>query len=443
MMGVDELTPGFTAHEYAERRRRLAEKLPPNSVAILAAAAPVYLPNTVIPYPAYRQDADFAYLTGVIQPGVVAMVTRGSDAASATFTLFVQPRNARDETWNGARICAKAATDYFHADESFEVTRITEEILKRLSQAPAVYVNEDATRDARVRAALTTAGVSSNRPKLARSLVHALRWVKSPAEIRAMRECVEADVAGFHEAMRVSRPGALEKDVSAHHEMKVKLLGADRLAYPSVVGSGEGALIVHYAGMNNVLKKGDVLLMDAGCERNGYVSDLTRTWSIDDLNGFSNAQADVYDAVLEARSVCVRAAAVGTSLDEVHRLSVASLTTAMANLGVKGFAPQKLGTNHAKYYPHSAGHWLGMDTHDTPSVSTSTPIAPGTAFTIEPGLYFPADDLDVPRGLRGIGVRIEDTLAIDPLTARAEVLSAELPVDRKEQEELVRKLRGT
>ena len=120
LMGVGELTPGFSAREYAERRGRLAEKLPPHSVALLAAASPAHLPNTVIPYPAYRQDADFAYLTGVLQPGCVAMVARGSDAADCAFALFVPPRSEREETWNGARLCANAAIEYFGADEAFE-----------------------------------------------------------------------------------------------------------------------------------------------------------------------------------------------------------------------------------------------------------------------------------------------------------------------------------
>ena len=111
LMGVGELTPGVSAREYAERRGRLAEKLPPHSVALLAAASPAHLPNTVIPYPAYRQDADFAYLTGVLQPGCVAMVARGSDAADCAFALFVPPRSERQETWNGARLCANAAIE--------------------------------------------------------------------------------------------------------------------------------------------------------------------------------------------------------------------------------------------------------------------------------------------------------------------------------------------
>ena len=293
LMGVGELTPGFSAREYAERRGRLAEKLPPHSVALLAAASPAHLPNTVIPYPAYRQDADFAYLTGVLQPGCVAMVARGSDAADCAFALFVPPRSERQETWNGARLCANAAIEYFGADEAFERgPGTTREILKRLAGADAIFADEDAARDRFVAAALGTAGVASSRLgaektriKPLRPLVHALRWRKSRAEIHAMRLSVEADIAGFHAAMRVSAPGVAERDAAAEHERAVKLFGADRLAYPSVVGSGAGALVIHYAAMDALMRDGDVLLMDAGCERAGYVSDVTRTLSVRTVAG--------------------------------------------------------------------------------------------------------------------------------------------------------------
>ena len=448
LMGVGELTPGFSAREYAERRGRLAEKLPPHSVALLAAASPAHLPNTVIPYPAYRQDADFAYLTGVLQPGCVAMVARGSDAADCAFALFVPPRSERQETWNGARLCANAAIEYFGADEAFERgPGTTREILKRLAGADAIFADEDAARDRFVAAALGTAGVArSSRPKIAetrikplRPLVHALRWRKSRAEVDAMRLSVEADIAGFHAAMRVSGPGRAERDAAAEHERAVKLFGADRLAYPSVVGSGAGALVIHYAAMDALMRDGDVLLMDAGCERAGYVSDVTRTWPVS--GAFTSAQADVYDAVLDCNEKCAAAAAQpGVSLSELHALSVRLLTASMRDLGVRHVASRR--GAYAKYYPHSVGHWLGMDTHDTPSVSTSAPIARGCAFTVEPGLYFPVDDEDVPKGLRGVGVRIEDNLAVDPETGALEVLSANLPKRRDEQEALLGTLRA-
>ena len=443
MMGVGELTPGFSAREYAERRGRLAQKLPPHSVALLAAASPAHLPNTVIPYPAYRQDADFAYLTGVLQPGCVAMVARGSDAADAMFALFVPPRSTREETWNGARVCADAAVAYFGADEAFERgPGTTREILRRLAKARAVFADEDAARDRFVAAALSAAGVagaSGAAIKPLRPLVHALRWRKSRAEIDAMRASVEADIQGFHAAMRVSAPGRVERDAAAEHERAVKRRGADRLAYPSVVGSGARALVIHYAAMDAVMREGDALLMDAGCERAGYVSDITRTWPV--RGPFASAQADVYDAVLECNEKCAAAAGPGISLSELHALSVRLLTESMRDLGVRNVANGANGA-YAKYYPHAVGHWLGMDTHDTPSVSTSTPIARGCAFTVEPGLYFPVDDEDVPKGLRGVGVRIEDNLAVDPETGAVEVLSRNLPTRRDEQEALLEKLRG-
>lgn len=429
----------------------LAQQLPANSVAIIAAALPAHLPNTIIPYPSYRQDADFAYLTGVLQPGVVMMLERrsdGNEGGNHHYTLFVPPRNVRDEVWNGKKIGTVAAVSFFGADATHELSSMAEVIARAVRRATVVFADVDHRRgDPVFAAAFSAAGQVHNcgPPQAVRPIVHALRWKKSPAELQALRESTEADVEGFHSAIRASVPGALEYAVCAHHEHTCKLLGASRLAYPSVVGSGVGASVVHYANMDRVLQPGEVLLMDAGCERRGYVSDITRTWPVGP-GGFTHAQADVYDAVLEAHTRCLEALSSsppGTvSLQDLHALSVDVLSECLVNLGVgggKGKSEMARG-GYVRYYPHALGHWIGMDTHDTPTVATKNPIEPGCVFTIEPGLYFPADDLAVPKSLRGVGVRIEDDVALGG-KGGVEVLSGGLPVGRREIEELVQELR--
>mmetsp|Transcript_9838 Transcript_9838/g.15794 ORF Transcript_9838/g.15794 Transcript_9838/m.15794 type:complete len:447 (-) Transcript_9838:59-1399(-) len=435
-----ELTAGFTADEYRRRRCALARRLPVNSVAIIAAALPAHLPNTIIPYPGYRQDADFAYLTGMLQPGVVMMLQPQS-GEDHRYTLFVPPRSKRDEVWNGAKVGTEAALRFFEADETHELLSMPGVIARAVRNATAVYADDDG----HAAVALSAAGqMHSCGPLQAlRPLVHALRWTKSPAEMQALRECAAADIEGFHSAIRASVPGALEYQVCHQHEHTVKMLGACRLAYPSVVGSGPGALIVHYAAMDRAMQSGDVLLMDAGCERRGYVSDITRTWPVGE-GGFTNAQADVYEAVLEAHTTCLKAARPGVSLQDLHRLSVDVLSECLVNLGVGGgmSKTEMMRGGYQRYYPHSVGHWLGMDTHDTPTITTGAQMQPGCVFTIEPGLYFPADDLSVPKSLRGIGVRIEDDIAMTLDTAEVEVLSGGLPVGRREVEALVCGLRA-
>ncbi|MDA9097331.1 Xaa-Pro aminopeptidase [bacterium] len=447
LMQSGELTPGFTSDEYIQRRANLVAMLPPNSVVLLASAAPVHLPNTVIPIPGYRQDADFAYLTGVTQPGVVAMLQvgdqSGSDKKQSTYTLLVPPQSKHNDVWNGPRIDSNTAVSYFNAGEAHEVpNNMTRVLLSALAKSQNVFLDQSILQfDDGIRTALSTAGVLKRPPQALRPLMHRLRWQKSIGEIDAMKASVNASINGFRDAMKHSNDGINESEIGARHEFICKLHGADRLAYPSVVAGGSASLIVHYSAMNKLLGKGELLLMDAGCERNGYVSDITRTWPVCEKSGFSNAQADVYDAVLAAHSQCVAAAHVGVSLHELHLLSVEVLSQGLRDLGVKSDFVTNKSVPYQKYYPHSVGHWLGMDTHDTPSVSTSSAIAKGCAFTIEPGLYFPVDDPAVPKALRGIGVRIEDNLAVDPVTGEMEVLSAALPVGRREVEELVRELR--
>ena len=315
-------------------------------MAIVAAALPAHLPNTIIPYPSYRQDADFAYLTGVLQPGVVMMLERGggSDAGSGEsnhrYTLFVPPRSPRDEVWNGERIGTAAAMNFFGADETHELPSMADVISRAVRRAAVVFADVDHRRgDPAFTAAFATAGQMHNSgpPQALRPIVHKLRWRKSLAEMQALRESTDVDVEGFRSAIQASKPGALEYAVCAHHEHACKLLGADRLAYPSVVGGGAGATVVHYANMDRVLQSGELLLMDAGCERRGYVSDITRTWPVGPA-GFTGAQGDVYDAVLEAHASCLKAlrSTPGMSLQDLHVLSVNVLSECLVNLGVGG-----------------------------------------------------------------------------------------------------------
>ena len=445
LLSAGELTPGFTSEEYARRRKNLAEKLPLNSVALLAAALPAHLANTHIPYPGYRQDADFAYLTGVLQPNASAMIERRPDGLH--YTLFLPARCTRDEVWNGRKLSVDGALSFFGADAAYEFKEMSTIVESAVKGSSALFLDVDKRADAASTAAFSAAlkAVSSGvHPRPLRPLVHSLRWRKSKAEMNAIRACVNTDVEGFRSAIKASLPGEIESTVAAHHEFQCKLLGADRLSYPSVVGGGPGALVVHYAEINRVLRAGELLLMDAGCERHGYVSDITRTWPIGP-GGFSDAQADVYDAVLEAHDSCLRATKIGASLSDLHSLSVSVLSECLVNLGVGralGKSNMVRSGTYMKYYPHSVAHWLGMDTHDTPTVATSNPLQPGCVFTIEPGLYFPEDDPEVPKGLRGIGVRIEDDIAVT-LDGEVEILSGDLPVERSGIESLVRELRET
>jgi|TARA_B110000008_G_scaffold179875_1_gene179118 Xaa-Pro aminopeptidase len=431
-----DLTPGVSRAEYAARRAALARAMPPHSAAIFAAAPALRWPGTAIPAGKYRQDADFAYYTGVTQPDCVAVVERGRTEDDVRYALIVPKRCERHAQWDGERIDARAGETVFGADAAYEADEraaaYATEAVRNARGGVFVdldKVDEDASVVHRALGARARGGGGGDGVRPVRGMSHRLRWRKSDAELALIKNSVDLDVQAFVKAFQTSRAGATEADVMAQHEAACRIGGADRLAYPSVVGSGAGACVVHYHQNDKMLEDGDLLLMDAGCELNGYVSDITRTWPIS--GRWTQAQLDVYSVVLEAHDACLRAARVDgeTSLMDIHRLSIDVLANGLAKLLPNTSARALIRSGeYAKYYPHSVGHWLGADTHDVPSVAVSTPFERNVAFTIEPGLYFSPHDLDVPADLRGIGVRIEDDCVVDANGAVV-ALSAALPTD--------------
>lgn len=431
-----DLTPGVSRAAYAERRNALARALPPRSCAILTSAPGLKFPGTVIPAGRYRQDADFGYHTGVTQAECVAVVERGESERDVTYTLVVPEFSERYTTWDGERINAAAAESVFGADEAYEngeraVGRVADAMRRAVGGVfvDVDKVDEDCEVVRRAMSAVALHARERDGVRPLRGIAHRLRWKKSEEELELLKRSVDLDVRAFVRAFQTSEVGQTEAAVMAHHEAEIRIGGADRLAYPSVVASGAGACVVHYHQNDKMLEEGDLLLMDAGCELNGYVSDITRTWPI---NGkWTQAQLDVYSVVLEAHQECLRASRADgdTSLMDIHRLSIDILAKGLAKLLPHTSAERLIRTGeYAKYYPHSVGHWLGMDTHDVPSISVSTPFERSVAFTIEPGLYFAPSDITIPRDLRGIGVRIEDDCFI-AASGDAVSLSANLPVD--------------
>ena len=269
-------------------------------------------------------------------------------------------------------------------------------------------------------------GISTRNPRL---LAERLRVKKSAAEQSLMRQSAELSAKSFGAVMRASRHaarrGLSEAVLAAQFEFECRVGGAERLAYPSVVAGGENATVLHYMHNDATLADGSLMLMDAGASLHGYSSDITRTWP---LSGrFSAAQRDLYAAVLDVnlRVIAACQADGTTSLNSLHRLSMQYTFENLVSLGVlKRDDPQAF-ARCQRWYPHAIGHWLGLDVHDTPSVSSSAPLEPGMVVTVEPGLYFGAEDSDAPSWCRGIGIRIEDDVLIT--AAAGEVLSGSVP----------------
>lgn len=428
-----EVQPGITAAEFAARRTALAAQLPEGGLALVQANPQVFM-SGVVPYP-FRQNADFAYLTGVNQWGPLAAI--GSDGR---FTLFFPDADPWREAWDGARLGADAALDFFGADDAAPLSEAPDRLAAMLGAASAVAMDLDrpdigplANAVAQLPALKAAAGRGAVLPL--RPLVHRLRWIKSPAELSLMRKSAAAAAAAMTDCMARSAPGVSEHSIAAHFEYRCRLAGAQRMAYPPVVAGGANACTIHYSRNDVKLTGKEALLLDGGCELYGYCSDVTRTWPMG--GRFSGAQAAVYDAVLEAHRRLLAAVRPGATLRALHSASIRLLAEALAGLGVPalGTSAEALMSSQAfrEFYPHSVGHWLGMDVHDVSTVSHDRPLEPGVVLTIEPGLYIPDREEFGP--LAGIGVRLEDDVAV--MAEGAEVLSAAAPLERSDVEAVV------
>ena len=287
---------------------------------------------------------------------------------------------------------------------------------------------------ARMRAAERRGRRAPSRLVDARLSVHELRLVKSPGELDLPRHAARITAEAHTAAMRAARPGASEREIEAVIDYTFRHRGGTGPGYPTIVGSGANATILHYVENEATLRAGELLLIDAGCEVDGYTADVTRTSPVG--GRFSEPQRRLYEAVLEAQLAAIEAVRPGATIDGIHQQVVERLTTQMVALGLlQGDVPALVEQGAYKtYYMHRTSHWLGIDVHDVGFYSVdgaARPLAPGMVLTIEPGLYVAEDAGQAPPEYRGLGVRIEDDIAVtetghENLTAAVPKAVAEL-----------------
>lgn len=462
--GDDDLTPGISKSEYASRRTRLGKLLPENAVAILLSGDVSYYPNTVIPHASYRQDSDFMYFTGMMQPHSAAMIIKGREDAPLRYVLFTRRYDKRDEIWNGWRAHPEVAETFFGCDESVAIESMEEylrKVLKSsssssssflsggLSTARKVFMDKErfaTTAHGNQVLKVVTDGAFPTQALKAKS--QALRWRKSESELILLQKSASANLEGIVAAMRRSRTNEVvtERDLMNVHEYTVKSLGADRLAFPTVMGASNRATIVHYYQNDRIVHPNDLCLMDAGCEMNGYVSDITRVWAggSETASFVNDYQKAVYDRVCDVRAAVLAKlerdirSQTPVSLHDLHVACVDATCDVLVDLLPSQTGGESITKNsllskgkYAQYFPHAVSHWLGMDTHDTPLIPGSTSIEKGVCFSVEPGLYFDPNDTTLPKSLRGVGARVEDEVCLN-VRGEVDVLSRAVPVDREE-----------
>jgi Xaa-Pro aminopeptidase len=383
----------------------------------------------------FRQASDLHYLCGWEDPDVAVLLRPEADQP---FILFVQPRQPDQEVWTGRREGVEGARERYGADAAFAY----DELATRLPDLCQGYrrlhyaFGDDAERDRTVFAALRKAGRSAARNGLAaptelhrpEPLLAEHRLVKSAAEIALLRHAgaitAEAHLAG----MRAGRPGAHEYEVEAAIDHVFRRRGGEGPGYTTIVGGGNNATVMHYCRNRDVLRDGDLCLVDAGGEYALYTADVSRTWPV---NGrFSGPQRDLYELVLAAQLAAIDQARAGVPYRRMHDAALRVLVAGMVDLDLLDGDVDELIAEEAykPYYLHGTGHWLGLDVHDPGAYhldGRSRPLAPGHVVTVEPGLYVPADDPRAPDIFRGIGIRIEDDVLVTD--GEPDVLTAACP----------------
>ena len=426
---------------YRSRRERLARAI--GEGVALVPTAPERPRNRDSHYP-YRFDSYFYYLTGFTEPEATFVVVGGK---SPRTLLFCRERNQEREIWDGFRHGPDAARERFGFDEAHPAAALDEVLPRLLENQPALHypIGADAEWDARVIRGLNAvrarsrAGVAApERVQDVRAVLDEMRLLKDAHEAALMRRAGGIAAAAHRRAMQSARPGRNEYEIEAELLYEFRRNGAQFPAYSPIVAGGPNACVLHYVSNSMPLRDGELLLIDAGCELDGYASDITRTFPV---NGrFSGAQREVYELVLASQCAAMDKVRPGTAWNEPHDAAVRVLAQGMLDLKLlAGTLDTVLEKElYRRFYMHRTGHWLGLDVHDAGEYKRSgawRALAPGMTLTVETGIYVRAAP-DVPAALRDIGIRIEDDVLVTQ--GDCEVLTAAAPKAIDEIEALMR-----
>ena len=440
--------PCIAIGEFARRRRALARAIGDDALALVP-AAPVRIRNGDASYP-YRQNSDFLYLTGFEEPEALLVLAPGRTAAEAI--LFCRDHDARAERYDGERLGPERAAEALALDDAFPIGDVDEIVPGLLEGRSRIYfsLGADAEFDRRVmswvnelRARIGSAGHPPHEFVDIGHLLHDARLVKSPAELRMMREAARISAGAHRRAMEKVHHGMNEGVLEAELLYAFRAGGAREAAYESIVAGGERACTMHYVRNDAPLVDGELVLIDAGCEFGGYASDITRTFPVSGV--FSPAQRELYELVLSAQRAAIAAVRPGVSFNAPHEAAARVLTEGLRALGLlEGELDALVEAEAAKPWTvHKSSHWLGLDVHDVGDYRLGDAwrdLAPGMVLTIEPGIYFHHDLDDVPARFAGIGIRIEDDVVVTK--DGCEVLTDAVPTDPDAIEALMAEARG-
>ena len=437
LQAVGDEPSAISEEEYRARQARLFSQLRPNDLLIVTAPHESTHSNDVH-YP-YRTSSEMLYLCGWEDPDAVFCAY--NDDGKWTTVLFVQPKDVLKEIWEGRRPGIEGAVENWPIDVAHphdELANILSAMLLKCSRVCVkMGVDEDVDKlveqemkfTSRTKQKLGTGPVSIVDPS---PQINELRLRKSTAEIELMRYSAKVASQAHIQAMANTKPGVGEWQLEGIIEGVFKYCKSSGIAYPCIIGSGDNATVLHYTVNNDTCDEGEVLLIDAGCEYKGYASDITRSWPV---NGkFSEAQAEIYQLVLDSQLAAIDECRVGNPYDAPHQTARRVLAEGLIKLGVITQNLEEALSSESgelkNWYMHNTGHWLGLDVHDVgiyQPEGEARLLEEGMVMTVEPGLYFGSwrPDVDCPTRYANIGVRIED----DVLITRdgPDVLSSDCP----------------
>lgn len=433
----------MNATEFKRRRRQLMRMMGDKSIAILPTSRE-HVRNRDVLF-TFRPDSDFHYLTGFPEPEAVMVLIPGR--SQGEFLLFCREKNPEKELWDGYREGLEGAVETYGADDAFPYEDLDDIMPGLLEQAERVFypMGCDSGIDRRVTDWVSQvrcrARAGAHAPTEFVALdhyVHDIRLYKSRSETAIMRKAAKLSAAAHKHLMQTTKPGDMEYQLASRFAHFCQMRGADELAYPSIVGGGNNACVLHYVDNKDALADGDLVLIDAGCEMACYASDITRTFPV---NGrFTEPQRLLYQLVLDAQLAAIEKVRAGNHWNDPHDAAVRVLTKGLLKLGLlKGTLAKALREeSYRRFYMHRTGHWLGMDVHDVGDYKVDShwrELEPGMVLTVEPGLYIPVGSKGVARKWQGIGIRIEDDVLVtkgDP-----DILSRDVPKSVEEIEALM------
>ncbi|MCE5387542.1 MAG: aminopeptidase P N-terminal domain-containing protein [Acidithiobacillus sp.] len=430
--------------DYRLRRQRLLRQLGEKGVLIVPTATEQVRSRDV--YFPFRPDSDFLYLTGFGEPEAMLVLLPGR--AEGQEILFCRERDPERETWDGRRLGVDAARDFCGVDQCFDIRQL-DELLPGLLENREILVypmgrsmdfDERVLRWRRQAQARSRQGIRYPVELVDLGhLLHEQRLYKDPQEQERLRAAVGLSAAGHRHGMRQCRPGLHEYALQAEIEYVFARQGARSVAYPSIVGSGSNGCILHYTENLAEMQDGDLVLVDAGAELDGYCGDITRTYPVNGI--FSPAQRDIYELVLASQLAAIEAVQVGRSVNDYHEAAVGVLVEGLRDLGILQESREEILERqlYRSFYMHRTGHWLGMDVHDVGHYRGQDGqwrlLEEGMVLTVEPGLYFAPDNPATPDRYRGIGIRIEDDILVSK--QGPQILSEGAPKSIVEIEELM------